>query len=417
MRLGRRSLLSSLPVLAAPGTCRAAAQTNEPLRIATIETLSGPGSGVNRLYSIGTRQGVAMLNAAGGFNGRPIEFREYDAQGTTSVAAERFRAAAADGIHIFVHGGSSAIAGQLIEDLRRHNMRNPARRMIFLNTGAEALELTGEKCNAFHFRLTTNAEIRVRALVAAMRAQGALGSRVVSINQNYSWGRDMEGAITAAAAAGGYEVVERILHDTNRIQDFSPFAARIAAARPSAVITGNWGNDLALLLRAVSAAGLRISFGTCFLDLPGSLSAAGDAAVGYYQAEVFNPIAFGAEGETMMEEYRARAGTFPSTSEVKAVLSMQFLGKALASLPPGTGPDTTRIAAALVAAQLRLPIGEMAIRAEDRQLIQPLVVSHVVKGSRYPIDGTDMGFEPVGVVPGPEAVNPVQASCRLERPA
>lgn len=392
------------------------AQSSEPLRVAAIETLSGPGSGVNRLYAIGTRHGVAMLNAAGGFGGRPIEFREYDAQGTAAVAAERFRAAAADGIHIFVHGGSSAIAGQLIEDLRRHNLRNPSRRMIFLNSGAEALELTGEKCSYFHFRLTTNAEIRVRALVAAMRAQGTLGDRVVAINQNYFWGRDMEGAINGAAEAGGYQVVDRILHDTNRVQDFSPFAARIAQARPTTVITGNWGNDLALLLRAVASAGLRVPFGTCFLDLPGSLSAAGEAALGYYQAEVFNPVAFGAEGERMMEEYRARAGTLPSTSEIKAVFTMRLLGAALATLPAGAPPDAARIAGALESANLALPIGEMTMRAADHQVVQPLVVSRVVKGARFPIDGTDMGFEPVSVIAGPDAVNPVQASCRLDRP-
>jgi branched-chain amino acid transport system substrate-binding protein len=417
MRLTRRKFTGCFAGSLVAAATGAAAQSAAPLKIAAIETVSGPGSGTNRLYAIGTAQGVAMLNAASGFGGRQIEYREYDTQGSTSVAAERFSAAAADGVNIFVHGGSSAIAGQLIEDLRRHNLRNPDRKMIFLNPGAEALELTGEKCNFFHFRFATNAKMRVRALVSAMKAQATLGGRVVSINQNYSWGRDMEDAIVASASEGSYEVVDKILHDTNRIQDFSPFAARIAAAKPSTVITGNWGSDLALLLRAVKDAGIRVPFGTCFLDLPGNLSAAGESAIGYYQAETFNPIAFGAEGEKLIAEYRAAAGVLPSTSEIKVVLMLRFLGKALATFPAGAAVDTTRIALMLEQVKMALPIGEIGIRAADHQLVQPLIVSRVVRGGRFPLDGTTMGFEPVAAIAGDEAVNPVQPSCHLDRPA
>src|SRR5690606_17653026 len=107
----------------------------------------------------------------------------------------------------------------------------------------------GDKCHFYHFRFTTTAPMRVNALVDAMKKADELGTRVYSINQNYSWGRDMEEATKAAAERGGYEVVESVLHEVNKIQDFSPFVAKIKDANPDTVITGNWSNDLLLLMK------------------------------------------------------------------------------------------------------------------------------------------------------------------------
>src|SRR3546814_2120668 len=112
--------------------------------------------------------------------------------------------------------------------------------MVYINMGAEALELTGEKCNFYHFRFAGNAQVRTKALVEGMKKANALGTKVYSINQNYSWGQDMEQAIVDNQQAGGYTVVAKTLHDVNKIQDFSPYVAKIAASGADTVITRNW---------------------------------------------------------------------------------------------------------------------------------------------------------------------------------
>ena len=145
-------------------------------------------------------------------------------------ASDRFRAAAAEGVQILVQGSSSAISGQLTEDVRKHNLRNPGKEVLFLNVGGEALELTGQKCHFYHFRFATNADLRVKALTSVMSADGTLGKRVYAINQNYSWGQDMEGATERFAKQYGYEVVGKTLHEVNKIQDFAPTSR--ASARP-----------------------------------------------------------------------------------------------------------------------------------------------------------------------------------------
>ena len=389
----------------------------EPLKVAVIETLSGPGSGTNRLFAVGMTNAVVMANESGGWRGTPIHYLEYDTTGSTSVAAEKVRAAIGDGAHVIVQGGSSAIAGQLIEDVRKHNVRNPKNPVIYMNVGAEASELTGEKCNFYSFKYAMNAEIRVKALVSAMKSAGVLGDKVFSINQNYSWGKDMEAAIERNAAAGGYKVVDKVLHDVSKVQDFSPYVARIKSAGATAVISGNWGSDLILLMKEISLAGLKVQFGGPFLELPGTLSSAGPAALGAYHADFYIPEAGGAEAQALFERYRTKSGTFPTTSEVKSLFLMENLRAGLAQVDSGPTVDVTKIALALEGAKVKTPVGEISMRRDDHQAMVPLVVSSVSKDAKFKVDGTDMGMKPIKVIPGPEAISPVQDSCKMQRPS
>jgi branched-chain amino acid transport system substrate-binding protein len=288
-----RPLATTLPALVL--LCGAAHAA--PVKIAVLETLSGPQAASGQAYRAAVRYTVDRLNAAGGWNGQPVQLVEYDNQGGPAGAADKLKAAIADGVQIVVQGASSAIGGQITEDVRKHNLRNPGKEIVYINVGAEASELTGEKCNFHHFRMAGNAQVRGKALVAAMKQANALGSKVYAINQNYSWGQDMEKAIVDNAAAGGYQVVDKTLHDVNKVQDFAPYVAKISSSQADAVLTGNWSNDLLLLMKASKAAGLKARFGTVYLDQPGNLSNAGDTAVGHFVVHTFNPEAGGAEGE------------------------------------------------------------------------------------------------------------------------
>lgn len=392
----------------------ASAASAEPLKIGIIESLSGAQTSTGRLYATAVGYGVDRLNAAGGFNGAPIEVSEYDNAGGAPEAADKFRQAVADGVDIIFQGASSAIAGQLTEDVRKHNIRNPGSEVMFINLGGEAMELTGDKCQFYHFRFTTTAPMRVNAMVSAMGEAGALGEKVYSINQNYSWGQDMQAAVDAAAAEGGYEVVDEVLHDVNKIQDFAPFVARIKSAAPETVFTGNWSNDLLLLMKAAGDAGLDVTFATAFLDQPGNIANAGDTALGHYIANNYDNAA--TDG-VFAEDYKAATGHYPIFVEGHSAFALAQLGQALDTLDFGGGEiDVTQIALALEQTTYETPVGPVSIRKEDHQTIRPVVVSKVVEGAKYPADDTEMGFETVRVIPGADAVYPVQESCEMDRP-
>lgn len=393
----------------------AAAAHAEALKIGIIESLSGPQTSTGRLFAAAAKFVIDDINKKGGFNGAPIEVIEYDNAGGTTGAADKFKQAVADGVHIVLQGASSAIAGQITEDVRKHNIRNPGNEVMFINLGAEALELTGEKCHFYHFRFTTTAPMRVNALVNAMKKAGELGTRVYSINQNYSWGRDMEEAIKTASKAGGYQVVETVLHEVNKIQDFSPYVAKIKDANPDTVITGNWSNDLLLLMKATGDAGLKVRFATTFLDQVGNIANAGDTALGHYLAHPYN---IEADNTDFPEAYKAATGHYPVYIEPQTVNAIRTLGEALKSVDFGGGEiKVSEIAKALEKASIDTPMGKITVRAEDHQAVIPVVVSKVVDNPKYPVDDTKYGFGVVEIIPGPEAIYPVQDSCKMERPA
>jgi branched-chain amino acid transport system substrate-binding protein len=386
----------------------------EPLKIAILESLSGSQTSTGRLFATAIQFAVAEANAKGGINGEKIIVTEYDNGGSTSGASAKFQQVVADGAHIVMSGSSSAVGGQVSEDVRKNNLRNPDKKIIYLNPGAEAMELTGEKCHFHAFRMTTTAPMRVAALVKVMKAEGTMGKRVYSMNQNYSWGMDMETAIKANAAQGGYEVVEATLHEVNKIQDFAPFVAKIQAAKPDTVITGNWSNDLLLLMKAVGDAGLKTRFATTFLDQPGNLGNAGAVAMGNYVASPFNVEL--TDGK-FPAEYQKFSGHVPSYIEPQTANAVRMMIKATEAADFKKGPiDVTKLALAMENTTFKTEIGTISIRKEDHQAQFPVVVSRVEKGMKYPADDTDMGFKPIKVLAPEEVVYPVQASCQMQRP-
>lgn len=408
-----RSFLTSFTSAAVLALLSTAAQA-EPLRVAVIESLSGAQASTGRPYVFAARYVFDALNAHGGFNGEKVVVTEYNSGGRPAGASEKFQQAVAEGVHVVIQASSSAIAAQLSDDIRQHNEKNPGKEVIYLNVGAEAMELTGEKCHFHAFRFTTTAPMRVGALVKVMSGDGSLGKRVYSINQNYSWGKDMETAIKANATAGGYEVVEAVLHDVARVQDFTPFVAKIQAAKPDTVITGNWSNDLLLLMKAAGDAGLKTRFGTAFLDQVGNISNAGDVALGHYVAHPYN---IELSDGTFAKEYEAATGHFPVYVEPNAVNALKMFTKALEAVNFGGGPiKTTQIAQVLEGTTYKTDVGDLSVRKEDHQVVMPVVVSRVEKGVKYPVDGTDLGFKPVKVVAAEDVLYPVQASCAMQRP-
>jgi branched-chain amino acid transport system substrate-binding protein len=237
------------------------------------------------------------------------------------------------------------------------------------------------------------------------------------MNQNYSWGQDMERTIVESAPTYGYQVVEKTLHDVNKIQDFAPYVAKIKAANAETVITGNWSNDLLLLMKATQYGGLKVRFGTVFLDQVGNLANAGDTALGHYVVHMYNLEAAGADGAKFAEEYRAKTGHIPTYVEPSTVIGMMMVGEALKVTKPVDGKmNITEFAKNLEKVKVKTPLGEHSMRAGDHQIQAPFVVSKVTTDAKYKMDGTSMGFKPVRVLSAEEASAPLQASCKMQRP-
>lgn len=407
-----------MAALAAAAALACAATQAAPLKIALVETLSGPASPTGQLFRMSLRYSLDIINTSGGWNGVPVQLMEYDNQGGPAGAADKVKAAIADGAHMIVQGAASSVAGQITEDVRKHNLRNPGKEVVFLNVGGEANEFVGEKCHYFHVRFSPYATLRMKALMGVMRAEKVMGDEVFAMNQNYSWGQDIEKATIEYGPSMGYKVVDKVLHDLNKVQDFSPYVAKIAASKADTVVTGNWGNDLLLLMKAAKSAGLKARFATTFLDQPGNIGNAGETALGHYVVHSFNAEAAGAAGEKYVNDIKAKTGQAPTFVMPHTINGMRLVGEALKATKAEAGNFSARaFMPALLAAKASTPLGDISIRAADHQVILPMVVSVVSKDAKYKVDGTDMGFKPVKVMSGPEAAAAVFDSCKMTKPS
>lgn len=409
--LTRAALLTAAAIAAASASAA-------PLKIALIETMSGPSAAAGQLYQNGLKYEIDRINAAGGWNGEPIQVLYYDNLGGTVGASDRFRAAVADGAQIVLQGASSAIAAQLIDDVRKHNTRNPGNEVMYMNIGSEALDLTAERCNFYSFRMFTNMDMRVKALMSTMSEKGTLGKRVYSINQNFSAGHDMERLTDAYAKQYGYEVVGKALHDVNKLQDFSPYVARMKEANPDTVVTMNWSTDLLLLVKAIKESGLKVRLATINLDAPGTLANAGEAALGHYLAQPSNMEAAGAAGEKLAADYKAKTGHLPFYIEPQAIVAAGFLNEALRKVKAENGRlPVTKLALAMEDVVYDTPFGVYKLRKGDHQMLPPIVVSEVSKDAKYKADNGPMGFKPIKTIDAATIASPVSPACKMQRPS
>jgi branched-chain amino acid transport system substrate-binding protein len=369
------------------------------------------------MYHSALAYAESEINEQGRLRGEKVQIRSYDDTGITPGAADRVRQALADGMCIFVQGGYSSVAAGISNDIRRWNERNPNDRAVVLLMGAEAADLTGKDCHFYAFRTTTIAAIRIRALTAAMTEAGVLDTRVATINQDYSWGREVEEAVEKNAEGNDYKDVRKILHKVGRIQDFSPYVERLRESQAGAVITGNSARDLLLLMQSVSSAGLKTRLGTTFLDNPGTLASAGKAAEGGYLAGLFNPEAGGEQAEAYRAAYSKVTGTMPVSTSNNGVIALRLLAAAIRAIPTDQKLDATKVALSLENATADWIHGPLRIRAADHQILIPVVVSVVSTSAKVKEDGTQMGFKPIAVLPPEQAIGPADAACRMQRPA
>ena len=152
--------------------------------------------------------------------------------------------------------------------------------MLFLNYAAVDPALTNEKCNFWHFRFDADADMKMAAMTDVIAKETKVKT-VYLINQDYSFGKAVAAAARKMLAEKrpDIKIVGDELHPLQKVQDFSPYVAKIKASGADTVITGNWSNDMVLLIKAGKDAGLKVGWQTYYGGSPGTVTAVGEAGV------------------------------------------------------------------------------------------------------------------------------------------
>jgi branched-chain amino acid transport system substrate-binding protein len=392
------------------------------IKLALIEGLSGPFGNTGEVVYRNLLMATERVNQRGGVRlksgAHALQLQRYDSKGQAEEALSMLGAALQDGAGFVLQGNSSAVASVLIDGLQKHNERQPDQAALLLNYAAVDPALTNERCSFWHFRFDAHADMRMTALMSVMKTDKAL-QRVYLIGQDYSFGQSVlrEAKRQLAVQRPDVEVVGEELHPMGRVKDFLPYMQKIKASGAQAVITGNFGNDLSLLVKAAKDAGFTGKFYTFYGNALGAPAAMGEAGLGQVLAVAdWMPNVPGAESLKFYQGFKQR---FPNPAEDYAHLRMHILVEALAQALEQAG--TTKavpVALALENIQLKRFGQSVAMRASDHQLQQPLVVGVMDRagqpGVPFEVEGSGFGFRIVQSLTAAQVQMPT--ACQMKRP-
>jgi len=229
----------------------------ETVKIAVIDPLSGPFANVGESQVRQMQLAIDLVNARGGvLGGTKFELVAFDSKSNPQEALLALKQAIDQGIHYINQTNGSNVAGALVDAVTKNNERNPDKLVLYMNTGAVDPALTNDRCSFWHFRFDADADMKMSAISDAI-AQDKKVKKLYLINQDYAFGQAVAkaGHAMVAKKRPDVQIVGDELHPLGKIKDFAPYVAKIKSAEADTVLTGNWGNDMTLLVRAAKDAG------------------------------------------------------------------------------------------------------------------------------------------------------------------
>ena len=412
----RKTLAMTVLALSVLGTTAMPAAAEETVKIGYIDPLSGGGASVGEV-GLKTFQFLAdELNAKGGIQGRKVEIVPLDNKTNPQESLIQAQKAIDAGIRFLTQGNGSAVASALSDFVTKYNERNPGKEVLYFNYAAVDPVLTNAKCSFWHFRWDASSDIKMEALTNYMKTVPAI-KNVYLINQDYSFGESVRTAARAMLAAKrpDIKIVGDEKHPLLKVTDFSPYIAKIKASGADSVITGNWGQDFELLLKAAADAGLKVNWYTYYAGGTGGPTAIKQANLDHQVFQITEGIANLDHPASQEFEKAFRAKYDVSVFYPRAVNEMRMLA---AAADKAKSIDPVKVAQALEGMEVEvLDGGKGNMRKDDHQFFQPIYISSFGdRSAKEPFDEehTGWGWKLAARIDTPATVVPT--TCKMERP-
>ncbi len=390
------------------------AQKGETVKIAFIDPLSGPFANVGQNQLKSWQFISERFSGAKNPAGVKFEVIGFDNKGSPQESLNSLKAAIDQGFRYITQGNGSGAALALSDAVSKHNERNPGKEVVFLNYAAVDPALTNEKCDYWHFRLDADTTMKMEALTAFMKDQPKV-KNVYLLNQNYSHGQQVARYFkeNIARKRPDVKIVGEDLHPIGQVKDFAPYVAKIKQSGADSIVTGNWGADLTLLVKAMNDAGLKVPMYTYYAGVTGTptaLAAGGDSevyVVAYGHSNHTGDL--GAMGAEFKKKFNDDYYTFATLNGIN------LMGAAIAKAK-STNP--VKVAAALEGLSVPSFAGEVQMRKGDHQLQQSMYITKwqkVDSKNTYSVENTGYTFVPIKQLE--PYVSSTPTSCQMKRPA
>jgi branched-chain amino acid transport system substrate-binding protein len=394
------------------------AYAQDSVKIGYIDPLSGGGASVGE-GGLKTYQYLAdELNAKGGILGHKVEIVPMDNKTNPQESLVQAQKAVDAGIHYITQGNGSSVGAALEDFVTKNNSRNPGKEVLYFNYAAVDPSMTEDKCSYWHFRWDANSDIKMEALTNYMKGQPSI-KKVYLINMDYSFGQSVrtEARKMLAAKRPDIEIVGDELHPMLKVTDFSPYVAKINASGADSVVTGNWGQDFALLLKAAADAGLKVNWYTYYAGGAGGPTAIKQTGLDHQVFQITEGFPNSGNKAAMELEKDFRAKANMSLWYPRAVNEMRMFK---AAAEKANSIDPVKVAAALEGMKFDvLDGGQGFMRADDHQFFQPIYISSfgtLTDKVKDPFDeeNTGWGWHLVSKIDTDQTMLPT--ICKMKRP-
>jgi len=406
--------LFGLPVAASLALVSGAvfAQAGQTVKIAFMDPLSGP------FANVGQNQLKSWQFMAEEFNkknaaGVKFEFVPFDNKGSPQESLNTLKAAIDQGIRYVTQGNGSGAAGAISDAVTKHNERNPGKEVVYLNYAAVDPELTNARCSFWHFRLDADTSMKMEALTSFMKDQPSV-KKVYLINQNYAHGQQVSRYFKEAMQRKrpDVQIVGDDLHPIGQVKDFAPYIAKIKASGADSVLTGNWGADLTLLIKAAKDAGLNADFYTYYAGVSGTPTALAAGVGGKVRVVAYSHNSLPGVVQRLQNDFKKKFNDDWYTGAT-------YNGLALLAEAMAKAKTTEPVAVAKAMSGLKFQgfQGEIEMRKTDHQLQQPLFISEWRKADAknpYSVENTGWNFQEVKAIPA--YVSSTPTSCQMKQP-
>jgi len=407
------------PLALAAALAAAGAHAQEVYKIAYIDPLSGPFANVGELMLTHVQYAVEDVNAKGGaLKGTKLQLLQFDSKLSAQESQSALQAAIDQGARAIVTGGSgSSGVTALGQAVNRWNQRNPGKEILVMNHSSIDPELTGKACSFWHFQTEANTAMKMKAIANYVKKTPQV-KKVYLLNQDYAHGRQWAayGKQMVGLARPDVQFVGETFHPIGRVKDFAPYVASIKAAGADSVISGNWGQDMTLLLKAAGDAGYNLHyFNHSAGSVPGTVTAVSQAKLGEltWVAEWHPGQADTPKVDALAKAYKARTGKDFLAPRIDMVPRLL-----VAAIDKAGSTDAAKVARALEDLTYDSVVGPVRMRAEDHQLLLPQVVNTIApvdgKAVKAGYEGTNYGFRTDAVYTGNEIAQGTE--CKMQRP-
>ncbi len=395
------------------GVTASFAQKGETVKIAWLDPLSG------LMAAVGTNQLKTTQYLAEEFNKKNLSGVKFEIIGIDNKLSPQettaaLRSAQDQGARYIMQGNGSGPALAIIDAIEKNNARNPGRELLFMNYAAVDPDLTNSKCSYWHFRVDADTSMKMEALTAWMKDQPDI-KKVYILGQNYAHGVQVSkyAKEDLKAKRPDIQIVGDDLHPLAQVRDFSPYIAKIKASGADTVITGNWGSDLSLLIKAANDAGLNnVKFLTYYAAGAGTPTAMGAASDGKVYMVAYAHYNMGGEIQRDIDGYKKKVNDDMVQTSIFHVFAL--LDNAFAKTH---STDPVKVAAALEGMKIKSFNGEVEMRKTDHQLQQGLYISKWEKASaKYPFDAENTGYTMAPVKYYESYVASTPTTCQMKRP-